>query len=95
MGSKKEGNANIILYACSLTRGLYLELLPNQETEEFLRSLKRLIARRGGPQKIYSDNAKWLKGIMHDEKSHNWLSQIEINWQFNVSRAPWWGGQFE
>ena len=100
--SKKEGKAYIILYACSLTRGLYLELLPNQETEEFIRSLKRLIARRGRPQKIYSDNAKtfvaaakWLRGVMRDEKLHNWLSQNEIKWQFNVSRAPWWGGQFE
>ena len=100
--SRKEGKAYIILYACSLTRGLYLELLSNQETEEFLRSLKRLIARRGRLEKIYSDNAKtfvaaakWLKQIMADERLHNWLSEHEIKWQLNVSRTLWWGGQFE
>ena len=32
---------------------------------------------------------------MTDEKLHNWLAQNEIKWQFNLSRAPWWGGQFE
>jgi hypothetical protein len=69
---------------------------------DFLQSLKRLIARQGRPQKIYSDNgktfvaaAKWLKRIMNDERLHDWLAMYEIKWQFNTSRAPWWGGQFE
>ena len=99
---KRERKAYVILYACSLTRAVYLELLPSQETTEFLRSFKRLIARRGRPQKIYSDNgktfvaaAKWLKQIMKDERLHDWLAKFEIKWQFNTSRAPWWGGQFE
>ena len=99
---RRERKAYVILYTCSLTRAVYLELLPSQETTEFLRSLKRLIARRGRPQKIYSDNgktfvaaAKWLREIMKDERLHDWLAQHEIKWQFNTSRAPWWGGQFE
>ena len=25
----------------------------------------------------------------------NYLSVNQIHWQFNLSRAPWWGGQFE
>ena len=50
--------AYIVLYACSLTRVVYLELLPDQTTKEFLRSLKRFIARRGRPEKIFSDNGK-------------------------------------
>ena len=44
--SKKEGKAYLALYACSLTRGLFLKVLPNLETSEFLRSLKGLTARR-------------------------------------------------
>ena len=39
VGSKEE-KAYIILYAYSLTRALHLELLPNQETEELIRSPK-------------------------------------------------------
>ena len=52
----KDGKAYIILFTCSLTRAVYLELLPNQTMEEFIRMLKRLIARRGRPEKIYSGN---------------------------------------
>ena len=98
----QDGKAYLVLYACSLTRGIYLELLSSLETSEFLRSLKRFIARRGRPEKIYSDNgrtfvaaAKWLKAVMADEKVQDFLSRKGIQWQFNLSRAPWWGGQFE
>ena len=63
-----------------------------------MKSLKRLIARRGRPEKIYSDNfstfkcaKKWLK----DERLNDYLASQKIQWQLNLSRAPWWGGQFE
>jgi hypothetical protein len=49
---KQEGKAYVVVYACSLTRALYLEVLTTMETGEFLQSLKRLIARRGRPRKI-------------------------------------------
>ena len=99
---RQEGKAYILLFACSLTRALYLELLPDQTAEEFLKSLKRFIARKGRPEKIYSDNgktfvagAKWLKKIMKEESLQNFLAHQHIKWQFNLSKAPWWGGQFE
>ena len=98
----QEGKAYIVVYACSLTRALYLEVLTSMETVEFLQSLKRFIARRGRPRKIYSDNgrtfvaaAKWLRAVMKDERVSNLLVTEGIQWQFNLSRAPWWGGQFE
>ena len=97
-----EGKAYLVLYACSLSRALHLEVLPNLETVAFLGSLKRLVARRGRPAKIFSDNgrtfvgaAKWLKQIRSDEGLQAYLADEGINWQFNLSRAPWWGGQFE
>ena len=97
-----EKKAYILLYSCSLTRAVYLDLLPDLSTEEFIRSFKRLVARRGRPRKVYSDNVKtfvaaekWVKNVMKDEKLQHWLSRNDIKWQFNLSRAPWWGGQFE
>ena len=100
--SKGEMKAYIVLYACCLTRAVYLEVLPNLSVEEFIRSLKRLIARRGHPEKIFSDNgktfvaaAKWLRNIRNDEKLNNVLAKQGITWQFNLSRTPWWGGQYE
>ena len=72
-GRNKEGKAYIVLYACSLSRALYLELTKTMETEEFISTLKRFIARNGRPEKIYSDNgrtfmaaAKWLQNVMQD-----------------------------
>ncbi|XP_068708134.1 uncharacterized protein [Montipora foliosa] len=100
--SRAEGKAYLVLYTCSLTRALYLEMLPNLETTTFMASLKRFIARRGRPSKIFSDNgrtfvgaAKLLKEIQKDEQMQDYLASEKITWRFNLSRAPWWGGQFE
>lgn len=100
--AKTEGKSYLALYACSLTRGVYLELLHTLETAEFLRCLKRFVARRGRPKVIYSDNgstfkgaAEWIKKVNNDERFHDYLAKNSIEWKFNLSRAPWWGGQFE
>ena len=92
----------LLLFTCSLTRAVHLELVQNQTTTEFIKTLKRLIARRGCPRVIYSDNAKtfvaasrWVKRIKKDEEINQFLSTNNIVWKFNLSRAPWWGGQFE
>ena len=61
-----------------------------------------LIACRGLPQKVISDNekrfvaaAKWLRKITQNERFNDFLAQHEVIWQFNLSTAPWWGGMFE
>ena len=102
VSKQKEGKAYVLLYSCSLTRGIYMELLPTLETTDFLGSLKRFIARRGRPERIYSDNggtfigaAKWIRAVAKDERLQDYLSINQIRWQFNLSRVPWWGGQFE
>ena len=56
--NKKEKKPYILLFTCSLTRAIHLELLPDQTKVELIRALKRLIARRGCPETIYSNNAK-------------------------------------
>ena len=45
--TKTEGKAYIAVYTCSLCRALYLDLMASLETQEFLLSLKRFIARKG------------------------------------------------
>ena len=57
--NKSDMKAYILLFACSSTRAVYLNLLPpDQTTEHLLRSLKRFVARRGRPEKIFSDNGR-------------------------------------
>lgn len=97
-----EGKAYLVLFTCRLTRALHLEVWPNQETATFLGSLKRLIAHQGRPSTIFSDNgqtfigaAHWLKEIQTDEQLQAYLAEKRITWRFNLTRAPWWGGQFE
>lgn len=99
---KKEMKAYMAMCAGSLSQAVFWELLPSLETCEFIEGLKRLLARRGRPSKIYSDNGKTfvataslLKKIRKDEEFHDFLSKHLITWHFNLSRAPWWGGQFE
>ncbi|XP_046846737.1 uncharacterized protein LOC124440388 [Xenia sp. Carnegie-2017] len=96
----KEGKAYLLLVGCSLTRAVQLEMLPDMSTEEFMHSFKKLVARRGKPDKVYSDNAKTfvaaakrVRKISKDEQVHDYLAKNNIKWQFNLSKAPWWGGQ--
>ena len=81
---------------------VHLELIPNRTTKEFIRCLKQLIARRGKPSTIYSYNAKsfqaapkWLKQIIKSEQLHEHVTKENINWKFNLPKAPWWEGHFE
>ena len=40
MNKTKDGNAYILLFACSLTHSIHLELLPDQTTKNFIKSFK-------------------------------------------------------
>ena len=100
--SRKEAKAYLALYSCSLTRAVHLDVVRSLDTKEFIMSLKRFIARRGRPTLIYSDNAKtfkaaakWIQLVRLDENLNSLLANMSIEWRFNLSRAPWWGGQFE
>ena len=99
---KKTKKSYLVLYGCSLTRAVHLECLKSLHVSEFLTSLKRFIARRGRPRIIYSDNGatfksaeKWLRKVYKDEELNDFISRQQIKWKFNLSRAPWWGGQYE
>ena len=95
--TKKGLKAYIQLSSCSVSRAVYLELVANLTTSEFIRCLKRLIARRGRPKIIYSDNAKTFKAgakllqkINKDKKWHHHLNQEQITLKFNITKVPWW-----
>ena len=80
---KREMKAYILLYVRSVTHAVYLDLLLDQ-TMEFLRSLKRFVAKRGRLEKMFSGNgrtfvsaSKWLKKVQ-DEKMNDWLAKQNI-----------------
>ena len=93
---KSELKAYILLFSCSVTRAVHIELVSNLTNTEFILSFKRLISGRGKPKIVYSDNAKtfqagakWLANINRDQKLHHFLNSETILWKFNVPKAPW------
>ena len=100
--SNKEGKAYLTIFACSLSCAVHLELLPNLETGTSIPCLKHLIAPGGRSCIVYSDKggtfikaAKWMSQLRKDECIQGLLEKHKIIWRFNLSHAPWWGGQFE
>ena len=70
--------------------------------DEFQKGLKEFVARRGTPDQMVSDNAltfkatkQWLDILVQDSDLFNYLTTQRIDWKFNLSRAPWWGGFYE
>ena len=92
----------MVLYTCAVTRAVHLDLVMDLTTEVFLRSFRRFAARRGTPTIVWSDNGKTFKAAAKllkklatapDVTAH--LASQRINWNFNIEKAPWWGGFFE
>ena len=82
---KRDIKVYLLLLVCSLTRAVHLEILPNQTTQEFIQVFKRLIAMRGRPKVIYSDNAetfekasKWTKRVYKDEGMQEFLVTKQV-----------------
>ena len=102
MSKTKMEKAYIALFTCAATRAVHLKLCENLKANCFKRALKEFVARRGVPNLIVSDNEKtfkttagWLKKLSLDEDIQCYLAKENIEWKFNLSRAPWWGGFFE
>ena len=92
----------IALFTCYVTRAVHLDAVPDQSTPTFIRCMKRFVARRGLPKRFISDNgktfkaaARYLDSVFKDETVQEHLTGLGVTWQFNVERAPWWGGAFE
>ena len=91
----------ISLYTYCVVREAHLELLPHLTAQAFLRCFKRFIARRGFLCKIISDNAKTFKSakkailtILDNPIVHQYFSDVQMEWYFDLGKAPWWGGFF-
>ncbi len=92
----------LCLFTCCVVRAVHLDLVPNLTTPAFLMCLKRFVARRGIPRRMISDNGRTFKGaakllfsMQKQPEVRQYLLGNQIQWSFNVERAPWWGGIFE
>ena len=83
--------AYIVIYTCTATRAVILDVVSNANTDNFLNSFKRFLSRRGCPATMISDNA----GIFTCNETQAFASDRGINWKFNLDCAPWFGGIWE
>ena len=83
--------AFIVIYTCAATRGILIDLVENGSSKTFINSMRKFIGRRGCPAKFVSDNGTVFKS----EDTQMFCANRCIKWDFNVSRAPWWGGFWE
>jgi hypothetical protein len=87
------------------TRAIHIEIAFTMDTDSFINSLRRFIARRGKPELIRSDNGtnftagnKELKQAIkewNEDKIHEFLLQRSITWKFNPPTASHQGGVWE
>lgn len=103
-GSSDDGmqKVYICLFTCASSRALHLELAPDLSTEAFIRCLRRMIARRGIPSTITSDNSKTFKSAKKElsnlykhQEVCDFVANRGIKWDFILEKAPWWGGFYE
>ena len=97
----ERGKCSILLFTCSTSMAVYLELTRTQTAEEFPRKLNLFIARRAKPKVMVSHNASvfkptatWMKNTRKSERLQDYLARQDINWLFNLYiyiQVPWVG----
>ena len=89
-----------LLYVCSLFRALYLELLLHLTTKECIRNIKRFIARRGRPERIYPDRREMatdgskertVSGLASKAENCMAIQPKQIPLLGRLIRKGWWG----
>ena len=108
-GTRKQAKIDLkryfIIFSCTITRAIHLEMVDTADAESFLMSFERFTSHYGVPDTIYSDQGgnfvkadKELKAI-----SQEWNGQRIrlsnrypiINWKFSPPYSPNWGGHYE
>ena len=107
--TKPKVKTYIAVFVCFVIKAVHIELVENLTKEACMSAIKRFTARRGLPQKLFSDNGRNFIGTSNDmirlqeiinkdcnEKSNgNFVSQLGIEWLTIPPRAPHFGGLWE
>ena len=86
----------IYLFTCC---AIHLELVLDVLTVTFIRTLKCFSARRSYHKESYQTMPRLLKlqrrlSKFNHQEVKDYLSQVGVEWNFNLEKAPWWGGLF-
>ena len=99
---ENRSKAYCCLFTCASTRAVHLELTESLTVMSFLQAFRRFVSWRGLPAKLLTDNVKTFKSTSVDVKKisrsnevKQYLENRQVDWQFIMERAPWWGGFWE
>ena len=94
-----------VIFTCFSTRAIHLEVLHTMEADSFINALLRFAARRGFPNKVWSDNGTNIVGARSEmSRSMKQLDrskiiraarQKDVEWVFNPPYASHHGGVWE
>nr|XP_044249375.1 uncharacterized protein LOC123002811 [Drosophila takahashii] len=92
-----------VLFTCLTVRAVHIELANSLSTDTFMLILEMLVARRGVPKRIMSDNGTNFRGasrLLQEEIERISSKELEnkypeIEWSFIPPGAPHMGGAWE
>ncbi|XP_071052883.1 uncharacterized protein [Onthophagus taurus] len=103
----KLSKAYVCLFVCFTTRAIHLELVTELTTECFIAALRRFSARRGKPNRMFSDNGTNFVGgnrelqelsqflIDNSSELKTLIENASIGWSFIPPNSPHFGGLWE
>ncbi|XP_033229607.1 uncharacterized protein LOC117181146 [Belonocnema kinseyi] len=94
-----------VLFTCLTVRAVHLEIAASLTTDSMIMAFRRMIARRGHPLRMYSDNGTNLRGASEELKRAvqeldkneilRQMSKFQIQWNFIPPATPHMGGCWE
>ena len=101
----KQGYVTVKHYGCiftCLTMRVHIKIAHSLDSDSFINALRRFIAHRGKPKRIFSDNGTNFVGatktlrdallVLKQEKIQNHCIQQSIKWHFNPPTPSHYGG---
>ena len=91
----------VAIFTCLTTRAIHLEIAGSLSADSAVMALRRMIARRGCPTEIWSDNGTNLKAADKelrqaiDEATAEEAAKRTISWRYIPPAAPFMGGAWE
>ena len=81
----------ILLFTCSVSRAIHLELTNNLGAEPPKLAIYKFISRRGTPSCFISNNFKTFKSM----EIKRFIINLGIKWKFILEHSQWWGEFYE
>lgn len=94
----------VALFTCLTVRAVHIEVVHSLSADSSKKAIQRFVARRGSPQRIYSDNGTNFRGAARELANEirainrdiaSTFTNGETEWIFNPPSAPHMGGVWE